>query len=325
MFPTLFIFNPSIENNVNFGGGFYRPDIKAVSRYSNQLKNPMQFSVIVPFYNEERYITHCLDALTQQDFDPSQHEIIFVDNGSTDASCEIVKRYPQVKLLHEKKKGSYAARNKGIRASQGEVIVFTDADCVVGRDWLKNINSLLNRCRPDIVLGSHMFNNDRSLILTMLADYENVKIKYILTKPLSKHYCYCFTNNMVVKSDIFKKTGLFSEIERGADTEFIHQYLSSVNVSKVTYLPEMSMKHLEIKNLIDWLKKQFIRGVNNERISSIVHYKMLGIREKIEIFGYLVKQYQYHYLNRLLLFMILSIGNLFYLCGRYKYRIDKLG
>lgn len=81
----------------------------------------------------------CLDALVKQAMPGDQYEIIVVDNKSTDSTCEIVRRY-DVTLLHEVEiQTSYAARNRGIAAAGGEIVAFTDADCVAHPEWLSEL------------------------------------------------------------------------------------------------------------------------------------------------------------------------------------------
>src|SRR5215510_7368406 len=96
----------------------------------------MIFSVVVPFLNEENLIEKCIKSLLQQDFDQEKYELIFVDNGSIDDSTDIVRNYHNITLLYEPQQDPYLARNRGIRAAQGQFIVFTDADCVADRHWL---------------------------------------------------------------------------------------------------------------------------------------------------------------------------------------------
>ena len=102
------------------------------------IKKP-SVSIVVPVYNGERTIAMCLDALVNQAMSDDRYEIIVVDNKSTDATCEIVRRY-DVTLLHEVEiQTSYAARNRGIAAAGGEIIGFTDADCVAHPEWLSEL------------------------------------------------------------------------------------------------------------------------------------------------------------------------------------------
>lgn len=102
------------------------------------------------------------------------YEIIMVDNNSTDSSVELVRKYPRIKLLSEQRQGSYAARNRGVAASKGTIIAFTDSDCVPSRNWLKEIESTMADSNVDIVIGSHQLGGD-SLLLSMLEEYENEK------------------------------------------------------------------------------------------------------------------------------------------------------
>ncbi len=93
-------------------------------------------SVIVPVLNRENDIGRCLNSLLTLDY--SSFEIIVVDNGSTDKTQEIVSRFP-AKMFVENKRGAYIARNTGLKHATGEIIAFTDSDCVAHRDWLKNL------------------------------------------------------------------------------------------------------------------------------------------------------------------------------------------
>ena len=103
-------------------------------------------SVIVPVYNAERTLTACLDSLSSLSKDSPSHEIMIVDNGSQDSSMEIIQRYPQVHFIKEHEvRGPSAARNKGARAATGEILAFTDSDCIVSEKWLIQASSMLEQ------------------------------------------------------------------------------------------------------------------------------------------------------------------------------------
>ena len=95
-------------------------------------------SVIIPVLNGERTIHGCLVSLLNVDYPPDLREILVVDNGSTDRTAEIVRNFP-VRYLREERRGPAAARNKGIETSGGEILAFTDADCVVSIGWLREL------------------------------------------------------------------------------------------------------------------------------------------------------------------------------------------
>lgn len=99
-------------------------------------KKPPFVSVVVPTLNAGETIWACLKSLV--DLDYSLFEIIIVDGGSNDGTCEIISKYP-VRLVSGRKLGAYAARNLGSEVARGDVIAFTDSDCIVDRQWLKNL------------------------------------------------------------------------------------------------------------------------------------------------------------------------------------------
>lgn len=100
------------------------------------------FSVVIPFRNAASYLPHCLEGLASQTY--SDVEFIFVDNDSTDRSSEIIRAFVKehvnvpIKLFLEKKKGASVARNRGVAEAKGDWLVFTDADCVAGPQWLSD-------------------------------------------------------------------------------------------------------------------------------------------------------------------------------------------
>jgi glycosyltransferase involved in cell wall biosynthesis len=95
-------------------------------------------SVIVPVYNDEERLFQCLEALERQTYPKDLLEVLVVDNGSRKKITGITERFPFAQLLQEPETGSYAARNKGLSAARGEVIAFTDADCLPTPLWLEN-------------------------------------------------------------------------------------------------------------------------------------------------------------------------------------------
>lgn len=93
-------------------------------------------SVIIPVYNEEKAIVSCLDSLLSQT--KKADEIIIVDDGSTDQTVSLVKKFP-VKLLTQSHQGPGAARNLGAKQAIAEILVFVDADMTFDRDFLKSL------------------------------------------------------------------------------------------------------------------------------------------------------------------------------------------
>ncbi len=95
-------------------------------------------SIIVPVRNSARTIRDLLDSLMELKYDKDKLEIVVVDVNSNDGTRKIVEEYP-VMLIDEEGKGLNAARNTGIKWSKGEIVAYTDGDCVVPPDWAREI------------------------------------------------------------------------------------------------------------------------------------------------------------------------------------------
>ena len=81
-------------------------------------------------------LKRCLDTLLKQSY--NDYEIIVVDDGSSDGTKELVKQYKKIKYFKQNNKGPGYARNKGIKYARGNIIAFTDDDCIPDKNWLKN-------------------------------------------------------------------------------------------------------------------------------------------------------------------------------------------
>jgi len=277
----------------------------------------MIFSVIVAFLNEARYIKQCIDSLRNQDFDKNEYELIFVDNGSTDSSREIVQEFSGINLLQEKKRSAFAARNRGLQIARGEIIAFTDADCIVSRDWLSQIYNGMNSSGAKVVLGKCSFPRNSSYLVRMFGDYQNAKSEYVLGN-CSPKYFFGFTNNMAVRNEIFKGLGLFLEWEVGGDTEFIQRYISSYRNPRIVYLEGMEITHLEIANIRMWLRKIHIYGKYNRQLEKISNYRRLEYSTNWRIYMFCSKKNGYGFWKRVVFVFLLALGNLAYETGRIR-------
>ena len=98
----------------------------------------LSISVIVPVLNVAKTVRDLMESLMRLDYDDDKLEIIVVDGDSKDGTREIVQEYP-FRLVQQDGKGLNAARNTGIKYSTGEIIAYTDGDCVVPPGWAKAI------------------------------------------------------------------------------------------------------------------------------------------------------------------------------------------
>ena len=110
-------------------------------------------SIIVPVLNAEDMIEALLESLLKVDYNRDKMEIVVVDGNSKDRTREIIAKYP-VKLLVEEREGLNVARNTGIRNSSNEIVIFTDADCIVPSGWIRKIVENFNDPRVGCVGGN---------------------------------------------------------------------------------------------------------------------------------------------------------------------------
>jgi glycosyltransferase involved in cell wall biosynthesis len=285
----------------------------------------MIFSVIVPFLNEERRIEKCIRSLIEQDFDKSEYEIIFIDNNSTDRSAEIVRGFPRVTLLTESRQSSYAARNKGIQEAKGAIIAFTDADCAVSRDWLARIHKVMEKSGAAAVLGRRHFPQGVSFATRAFEDYENAKIEYCLS-GCRREKIFGYTNNMAVRSEIFKELGSFAtSIPLLGDGDFVHRIALKDPSLKIAYVPEMVVTHLEVTSAVVWLEKiraygkdmTFLKDKNSA-------YTELSYKDRARIYYSCATKNGYGFLASVFLLFLLILGNLFYQTGKASGYIKRL-
>ncbi len=98
----------------------------------------MRASVIVPAYNAAQTIEECIEALLKQSVPREKYEVIVVDDGSTDGTATLARSYG-VRVLTQHRCGPAAARNAGAAQATGEILLFTDADCVATRTWIEDM------------------------------------------------------------------------------------------------------------------------------------------------------------------------------------------
>lgn len=259
-------------------------------------------SIVVPIYNGELRINHCLMSLLEQSYSENTFEIIAVDNNSQDNTAHIIKelsgRYPgRIKyILEDKNQGIAAARNAGIKHAKGDLICFTDDDCVVDRDWLSHIVRIFQSTDAKAVQG-------RIILSTPIPDHLIYPQKYIQDRMAHVDYSdevFRMENenmvgaNMSYVREIFEQFGLFSDHYRLVeDTEFSKR-LSSAGISRY-YCPQAIVyHHYSLSRLNDksLLKQSFLYG----RVSVIDENLNLS---PFRYFCFCLKESLCHFINSL--------------------------
>lgn len=166
------------------------------------VQNSLKVSVVIPAYNEEKYIGKCLESLIAQS-EPA-NEIIVVNNKSTDNTKKIVKNFPVI-LINESQQGITFSRNKGFNFAKYDIISRTDADTILPKDWIKNIKKHFLKEKLVAVSGPSKFYD-----LPLLIQNNRVKSKptllrwirsyNIIINKILKHDCLYGPNYSIRKS-----------------------------------------------------------------------------------------------------------------------------
>lgn len=114
---------------------------------------PLLISVIIPVRNRQEHLRLCLESIFQQTLPPSLYEVIVVDDGSQDATAEVAESF-QTETIRISNRGPGAARNVGIEAAKGDILVFLDADILVAKDYLYQIQQSFRLTNSLLLLGA---------------------------------------------------------------------------------------------------------------------------------------------------------------------------
>lgn len=153
----------------------------------------MKYSIIVPVYNAEKYLSKCLTSLITQSY--NNIEIIIVNDGSTDKSHQIIKQFQEkdsrFKIINQPNSGVSVARNNGLRECTGDYILFVDSDDYINKDTIKECNKIITEKNVDILAFTYYKRVGKIKRLYKL----NVPTEEILYKDKYKEQLYNFILN----------------------------------------------------------------------------------------------------------------------------------
>ncbi len=147
-------------------------------------------------------------------------EVVVVDDCSTDNSVEIIKRFPCRLVRLENHSGVSAARNQGAQNSRGELLFFTDADCLIREDALSLANAAMEEHANAVIGGTY---TPLPLDTDFFSVFQSLFIHYSETK--NKEPDYIAGHAMVIDADVFRKSGGFDEhfLPLSEDVDFSHR------------------------------------------------------------------------------------------------------
>lgn len=166
----------------------------------------LHFSIVIPAKDAAATIANCVRALlNQQDYISHQdYEIIVVDDGSSDQTASIARELG-VQVISQVNAGPAAARNAGVQQAQGEIILFTDADCIPTSNWLAEMVKPFNDSDVVGVKGAYLCQETNLISRFVQQEFE---YKYLLLSKLPK-IDFIDTYSAAYRKNIFKENGGF--------------------------------------------------------------------------------------------------------------------
>lgn len=213
-------------------------------------------SVIIPVYNGEKTIKDCIRSIQNQSYPHEDYEIIVVDDGSADNTAKILEGL-NIRFITQQNRGPATARNRGAQIAKGDILLFTDADCVADKRWIDKMVSPFKN--PDIVgvKGSYKTLQKELIARFSQAEFEE---RYRLQKRF-EFIDFVDSYSAGFRKDIFFKIGGFNQNFPSADHEDVDlSYRLSKAGYKMVFNPNAIVYHQHPKGLLRYLGMKFWRA-----------------------------------------------------------------
>lgn len=164
-----------------------------------------KISLIIPAYNEEKMIGHCLEAVMKNA--PGRFfEILVIDNASTDKTAEIAERFPNVRVVRENWKGLTRARERGRLEAKGDLLAYIDADTEIPPQWIEKVENFFATHPNAVSLSGPYHYPDASGLLSL-----SLKVSWWLLVPITYRIVgfMLIGGNFVAKKEALLKMGGF--------------------------------------------------------------------------------------------------------------------
>ena len=222
-------------------------------------------SVVVPVFNGAGTIAECLQSLLAQAYPRDRYDVIVVDNHSTDETASIIKQHPVRYVFEGEIQSSYAARNRGIREAQGDLIASTDADCVASPQWIAQGVAAFTTEQVGGVAGAIRPREPRTIAQRYAVAKGMLSQETALQENSFRPAVY--TANAFYRKTVLEQAGMFDPtVKSGGDADLAWRVQERLHLA-ITFAPEAIVYHKHRERVSELLRQR-----KNYGYGSVLNY-----------------------------------------------------
>ena len=253
----------------------------------------MKFSIIVPIYNVDKYLSECISSILNQTF--SDFELILVNDGSTDESLSICNYYAaidsRIVVIDQENKWLSAARNAGIKIANGDFYIFVDGDDALRKDALQKINekiddetivcySYCNIINDNIIKDNYIYGD--------ITNFYELKKDFLMSDRFGSACMKCVGKNYFngkISSILFNENTRFAEdqiytcdlLNFAKKIEFINEPLYVYRIRQGSIMTKYNIARIQhIEYYLDYIKNNFlIDGINEKEKKKLFNKRII--------------------------------------------------
>jgi len=265
----------------------------------------MNVSIIVPTQAGDPHLDPCLEGILTQRYDAGRIEVLVVQYGSGERVEIIPSQSDRVRLLTVNHPSPYAARNLAVSQTCGDLLLFTEPDCVPDRDWVRTFVERFDS--PAVTVGvGHVAAARGTRLLELFTAYEDRRDAWVFSSDRWSLY-FGRPKNMAIARSRFDSHGPFAEVLRGADSKFVQRVAREVCCDEVRLVPDAVVRQLSIRGLPSCFRDRFGHSHALQKHQSS-HAEPISLTDRRRILRETVKQNGYGPLSTSVLVALLAAG-----------------
>jgi len=209
--------------------------------------------VIIPVHNDSIRLNRTLSALEDQSFSRDRYEVIVVNNGAVQDLVGFTDNFPHVVFTQESRRGSYRARNTGLRLARGQVTAFTDSDCIPDHRWIEAGARAITAANDIGLVGGSIDVFSAEPEKSTICELYDMVLSFPQDQFI-RRYRFGVTANLFTTKQVFNSVGSFKNSYRsGGDCEWGYRVHKSG--FRQVFSPAAVVRHPARKHFSELVKK----------------------------------------------------------------------